>query len=67
MSVAYILKYHGAEIELRPVAGTVVAIKPPEVRQEYPFATLALTAALAAGLDMSQVTWEPVESAVLTA
>ena len=42
MSVAYILKYHGAEISLMPVAGTVVAIKPPEVRQEYPFATLAL-------------------------
>jgi len=64
---SYILKYHGVEIELRPVAGTVVAIMPPIERQEYPFATLAISAALVAGLDMSRVTWEPVENAVLTA
>ena len=67
MSTSYILKYHGHEISLLPVAGTVVAITPPEVRQEYPFATLAITAALVAGLDMNQITCEPVQSAVLTA
>ncbi len=64
---SYILKYHGQEIELRHVAGAIVAITPPEVRQEYPLATLAISAAFAAGLDMTHITWEAVHSAVVTA